>query len=72
MHLFTHLKPYTQYAVYVKTYTIASEKKGGQSKIEYFRTLPSTPDPVRNLEFNVLNYSSIVSIINGSGFSFHL
>ena len=36
-----HLKPYTQYAFYVKTYTIATERTGAQSPIQYFRTLPS-------------------------------
>jgi insulin receptor len=35
------LKPYTQYAFYVKTYTIATERSGAQSPIQYFRTLPS-------------------------------
>lgn len=40
-HPLTQLKPYTQYAFYVKTYTIATERKGAQSEIKYFRTLPS-------------------------------
>lgn len=39
-HILTHLKPYTQYAFYVKTYTIATERSGAQSPINYFRTLP--------------------------------
>ncbi|RZC43079.1 insulin-like receptor [Asbolus verrucosus] len=42
-HPLTALKPYTQYAYYVKTYTIATEKRGAQSEIGYFMTLPSTP-----------------------------
>ncbi|CAG9855077.1 unnamed protein product [Phyllotreta striolata] len=37
------LNAYTQYAFYVKTYTIAQEKKGAQSEIMYFQTLPGTP-----------------------------
>lgn len=39
--ILTHLKPYTQYAFYVKTYTIATERSGAQSPIQYFRTLPA-------------------------------
>lgn len=41
-HPLTALKPYTQYAFYVKTYTIATERRGAQSKIDYFTTLPSS------------------------------
>lgn len=36
----SHLKPYTQYAYYVRTYTITSETNSAQSDINYFRTLP--------------------------------
>ncbi|XP_044766315.1 insulin-like receptor isoform X3 [Coccinella septempunctata] len=43
VHLLTHLKPYTQYAFYVKTYTIAKENNGAQSNITYFTTSPSVP-----------------------------
>lgn len=43
------LEAYTQYAFYVKTYTIATETNGGQSDIQYFRTAPSDPSPVRQL-----------------------
>lgn len=39
-HILTHLKPFTQYAVYIKTYTLAVEKVGAQSNIMYIRTLP--------------------------------
>lgn len=38
----TGLKPYTQYAYYVKTYTMASESNGAQSDINYFRTMPGS------------------------------
>lgn len=41
-HLLTQLKPYTQYAYYVRTYTIATERSGAQSKIDYFRTKPAS------------------------------
>lgn len=37
-----NLKPYTQYALYIKTYTIASETKGAQSDIIYFQTKPAS------------------------------
>lgn len=40
--LITGLKPYTQYAYYVKTYTMASESNGAQSDIDYFRTMPGS------------------------------
>lgn len=40
--LITGLKPYTQYAYYVKTYTMASESNGAQSDINYFRTSPGS------------------------------
>ncbi|XP_055620712.1 insulin-like receptor isoform X2 [Toxorhynchites rutilus septentrionalis] len=47
--ILTQLKPYTQYAFYVKTYTLASEGLGGQSKINYFRTAPGTPSVVKKV-----------------------
>ena len=40
--LLTDLKPFTQYAYYIKTYTIATEPSGAQSKIKYFKTLPTS------------------------------
>ncbi|KAK9889047.1 hypothetical protein WA026_004327 [Henosepilachna vigintioctopunctata] len=45
VHLLTQLTPYTHYAFYVKTYTIAKENNGAQSKIQYFRTAPAVPSP---------------------------
>lgn len=39
-HALTELKPYTQYAFYVRTYTIATEISGAQSPIYYFQTKP--------------------------------
>lgn len=44
-HILTRLKPYTQYAFYVKTYTVATEKSGAQSPIQYFRTEPDSKLP---------------------------
>ncbi|XP_065081203.1 insulin-like receptor isoform X2 [Ochlerotatus camptorhynchus] len=45
----TQLKPFTQYAYYVKTYTLASEGLGGESVIKYFTTAPGTPSVVREV-----------------------
>lgn len=59
----THLKPYTQYAYYIKTYTIASEQRGGQTHIQNFRTNPDKPDTVRNLVAVTNSSSEIVSSI---------
>lgn len=49
--LITGLKPYTQYAYYVKTYTMASEPNGAQSVISYFRTMPGSK--FKHLFFNI-------------------
>ncbi|NP_001291521.1 insulin-like peptide receptor [Solenopsis invicta] len=49
LHILTQLKPYTQYAYYVKTYTIATERSGAQSKITYFTTKPDAPGSPRAL-----------------------
>lgn len=57
----TNLEPFQQYAFYVKAYTIAREKTGAQSDIQYFTTLPGMPLAVTNLEANAKNSSSIVS-----------
>ena len=57
----SHLKPYTQYAFYIKTYTIASEKRGGQTLIQYFRTNPDKPEPVRKLTASSNGSYQIVS-----------
>lgn len=43
--LVTNLKPYTQYAIYVQTYTVAPKQSGkrigARSKIIYERTRPA-------------------------------
>ncbi|XP_017772615.1 PREDICTED: insulin-like receptor [Nicrophorus vespilloides] len=48
-HILTHLEPYTQYAFYVRTYTIATEKSGAQSKIQYVRTMADRPSVPYNI-----------------------
>lgn len=48
-HILTKLKPYTQYAFYIKTYTIATERSGAQSEITYFTTLPGAPSVPQKL-----------------------
>ncbi|KAK9497178.1 hypothetical protein O3M35_004544 [Rhynocoris fuscipes] len=76
--IITKLKPYTQYAYYVKTYTIASEKTGAISPIQYFRTNASTPSPPRSL--NAYSNSSSELVItwlppsepNGNGTHYKL
>lgn len=59
----THLRPYTQYAYYIKTYTISKERKGGQTNIEYFQTNPDKPEIVRNLVAAAKSSSEIVSFL---------
>ena len=38
----TDLKPYTDYAFYVSTYSLSIEKQGAQSSLTYFRTRPDS------------------------------
>ncbi|CAG9135656.1 unnamed protein product [Plutella xylostella] len=45
----THLIPFTRYAAYVKTYTTLQDKRGAQSPIIYFTTLPGKPSPPLNV-----------------------
>lgn len=58
----TRLEPYTQYAYYVKAYTLATERTGAQSEIKYFRTLPGTPQVVVKLKAVSKSSSTIVRI----------
>lgn len=58
-HLLAQLKPYTQYAFYVKTYTIATERNGAQSSIYYFRTHPDVPSKPLNLQIRTNSSSSL-------------
>lgn len=36
-----HLKPFTQYAYYVRAYTTSTARRGAESKIGYFTTPPN-------------------------------
>lgn len=56
-HLLSNLKPYTQYAFYVRTYTIASEDSGAQSAIHYVRTAPGKPTKPVGLKISATNHS---------------
>uniref|UniRef100_A0A336M6T9 Tyrosine-protein kinase receptor n=1 Tax=Culicoides sonorensis TaxID=179676 RepID=A0A336M6T9_CULSO len=59
-HPLTKLKPFTQYAYYVKTLMISSENNGGQSEIRYFKTLAHTPMHVQKLDVTSNASSEIV------------
>ncbi|CAH1796561.1 unnamed protein product [Owenia fusiformis] len=48
--LLVELKPWTQYALYVKTYSIRSATNGAISDIIYFTTKPDTPSSPQNLD----------------------
>ena len=39
-HIMYHLKPFTQYAVYVQTFTVARATTGAMSPVVYFTTDP--------------------------------
>lgn len=54
----TYLKPYTQYAYYVRTYTVASEQRGGMTKIQYFTTAPDKPEQVTRVSASINGNSS--------------
>ncbi|XP_051164841.1 insulin-like receptor [Leptopilina boulardi] len=61
----TNLKPYTKYAVYVKTFTARRKDKEyssvvGQSKIIYFRTKSDVPSIPTNVVTNSLSSSEIL------------
>ena len=47
--ILSNLKPFTQYAYYVRTYTVSTQRSGAQSKLLYFTTLPGQPSSVRAL-----------------------
>lgn len=57
----TRLEPYTQYAYYIKAYTLATERSGAQSEIQYFRTLPGQPQAITKLKATPKSSSSVVS-----------
>ncbi|RWS20057.1 Insulin-like peptide receptor, partial [Leptotrombidium deliense] len=45
----TQLQPFTQYALFIRTYTMIGQKKGAISDIIYFTTMPSQPMPPVNV-----------------------
>ncbi|CAH2050646.1 unnamed protein product, partial [Iphiclides podalirius] len=55
----TQLTPYTRYAAYVKTYTTLQDKKGAQSPIIYFKTLPDSPSPPLGLSVELRSAHSV-------------
>ncbi|XP_052740241.1 insulin receptor isoform X1 [Bicyclus anynana] len=54
----TNLTPFTRYAAYVKTYTTQQDKRGAQSPIIYFKTLPGSPSPPVGLNVETLKQNS--------------
>ncbi|XP_015912635.1 insulin-like peptide receptor isoform X2 [Parasteatoda tepidariorum] len=58
--LLTHLKPFTRYAAYMRTYTIASAAVGAQTPIIYFQTKPATPTSPVNLKAHASSPNEIV------------
>ncbi|KAL0278477.1 UNVERIFIED_CONTAM: hypothetical protein PYX00_000292 [Menopon gallinae] len=56
----TQLKPFTQYAYYIKTYAISTENSGAQSAINYFVTNPGTPTKPEKLQGYSNSTSEIV------------
>lgn len=55
----TNLEPYTQYAFYVKAYTLSTEQNGAQSEIQYVRTRAGQPSVVLNVDVVVKNSTTI-------------
>ncbi|EFX63421.1 putative insulin receptor [Daphnia pulex] len=64
MHLITNLQPYTQYAIYVQTYTVAlqqmGKRVGARSPILYERTSPAEPDRPEDLRASANSSSELV------------
>ncbi|XP_068626888.1 insulin receptor-like isoform X2 [Battus philenor] len=58
-YLLTPLIPFTRYAAYVKTYTTLQDKKGAQSPIIYFKTLPVSPSPPLGLTVELRTAHSV-------------
>lgn len=58
-HTLTNLEPYTLYAFYVKTYTIANERRGAQSDIEYFTTKAAQPSEPAGINVASLTPNSL-------------
>ncbi|KAF4523359.1 hypothetical protein B566_EDAN005513 [Ephemera danica] len=59
--ILTRLNPNTQYAFYIRTYSLTTASHyGGQSPIQYFTTLPSRPSPPVNLRALSSQHSELV------------
>uniref|UniRef100_A0A1A9X2Q2 Receptor L-domain domain-containing protein n=1 Tax=Glossina brevipalpis TaxID=37001 RepID=A0A1A9X2Q2_9MUSC len=60
-HVLTDLRPYTQYAYFVKTLTITDyhNQVDAYSKIQYFSTLPTKPGPPAKIFHRPLNAQEI-------------
>ncbi|XP_045527669.1 insulin-like receptor isoform X1 [Pieris brassicae] len=59
-HPLTPLQPFTRYAAYVKTYT-TRDRKGAQSPIIYFTTMPGNPSPPRSVTVeNLREHATII------------
>ncbi|GIY26330.1 insulin receptor [Caerostris darwini] len=63
--LLPHLKPFTTYAAYMRTYTIASALVGAQSPIIYFTTKPSTPSSPVNVQAHASSHNEIIIAWHG-------
>lgn len=50
IYIFHSLKPYTRYSYYVKTLTISTERRNGQSRIQHFTTKSDQPKNVNKLQ----------------------
>ncbi|KAL9873445.1 secreted decoy of InR [Glossina fuscipes fuscipes] len=60
-HILTDLRPYTQYAYFVKTLTITDyhNQVDAYSKVQYFSTLPTKPSPPAKIFHRPLNAQEI-------------
>ncbi|XP_014088692.2 insulin-like receptor [Bactrocera oleae] len=58
-YIFVNLQPYTQYAYYVKTWTISSEKRNALSDIHHFKTKSAQPKFVQSLNAYAISSSQI-------------
>ncbi|XP_036322512.1 insulin-like receptor [Rhagoletis pomonella] len=58
-YIFINLQPFTQYAYYVKTWTISSEKRNAQSNIQHFKTKSAQPKFVQSLNAYSISSSEI-------------
>lgn len=59
----TKLESFTQYAFYVKAFTLATEQKGAQSDIAYFKTKPAQPQKMKQPKLQAIGPDQIVSVL---------